>query len=478
MARRLQREAVLVEMGGGGALDHRMYLGKKRSNAAIKQLAERGPDIGKIKQKYMTLIHSAHGGKPAAACEVCDGAAVQKCGKCKSAWYCSVDCQTIHWKSTHKLLCGKSPIVEPESLDLPWEFFWKMPDDLNFAWRAYDPSTDGVLTIGRCRILACRAVRTAWHGFVSALHSEQPGRLSHDEWELVKRWIFLDWDTGFNHFDDCFYGFAVYMFHRIFGAKLNLASMSDFPSPYAPADKEAAAVRVPLELCPIAQRAMLDFVLNILVPPMTVMHACRDTDFISYDGSPDGKRDHWATHKVAVLSLSRRMSTLGCCWYEAVVPCRHTLSIFGSTQTHESSRAFGIKWLVAFIKLRSLAYEILGVTPDQDLFRRLSKTNPLLIRALGASQADGPPCLDVGDVQIIRGKLRKHALDAVLSALPLRSSLADADRLDCCSETLGTLSGWDMRAKDFESMKGGVEAASKDPVFDLFSSVPAQMRPF
>ena len=37
-------------------------------------------------------------------CEECGDPATQRCSKCKSAWYCSRDCQLRQWKK-HKPIC-------------------------------------------------------------------------------------------------------------------------------------------------------------------------------------------------------------------------------------------------------------------------------------------------------------------------------------------------------------------------------------
>eukprot|EP00040_Diaphanoeca_grandis_P003159 m.23976 g.23976 ORF g.23976 m.23976 type:complete len:268 (-) comp14434_c0_seq1:269-1072(-) len=38
-----------------------------------------------------------------------EGNDLKTCGRCKKAWYCSVECQKAHWKQGgHKVMCGKS----------------------------------------------------------------------------------------------------------------------------------------------------------------------------------------------------------------------------------------------------------------------------------------------------------------------------------------------------------------------------------
>lgn len=37
-------------------------------------------------------------------CMVCGKDAINRCGKCKSVWYCTTECQGKHW-TTHKLVC-------------------------------------------------------------------------------------------------------------------------------------------------------------------------------------------------------------------------------------------------------------------------------------------------------------------------------------------------------------------------------------
>ncbi len=36
-----------------------------------------------------------------------NGKPLSRCGKCKMIAYCSVECQTLHWKAVHKKGCGK-----------------------------------------------------------------------------------------------------------------------------------------------------------------------------------------------------------------------------------------------------------------------------------------------------------------------------------------------------------------------------------
>ena len=41
-------------------------------------------------------------------CANCDQPAIQKCGRCRVARYCSQECQRQHWR-VHKAACGQSP---------------------------------------------------------------------------------------------------------------------------------------------------------------------------------------------------------------------------------------------------------------------------------------------------------------------------------------------------------------------------------
>ena len=54
-------------------------------------------------------------------CKICGKVAHNKCSKCKSAFYCSKDCQTLDWKK-HKKMCKK---LEKENAEDVKEFFGK-----------------------------------------------------------------------------------------------------------------------------------------------------------------------------------------------------------------------------------------------------------------------------------------------------------------------------------------------------------------
>jgi ankyrin repeat protein len=62
-------------------------------------------------------------------CNVCGGAAVSQCAKCKTTCYCSTECQKIDWKA-HKKLCGKPSIVD-EKDGYGWTALFKAARDGN-----------------------------------------------------------------------------------------------------------------------------------------------------------------------------------------------------------------------------------------------------------------------------------------------------------------------------------------------------------
>ena len=45
-------------------------------------------------------------------CAVCGIVASQRCGRCKSAWYCSVEHQRQDWTSAHKVVCGTAKLTK------------------------------------------------------------------------------------------------------------------------------------------------------------------------------------------------------------------------------------------------------------------------------------------------------------------------------------------------------------------------------
>ena len=55
-------------------------------------------------------------------CNVCGGPAERRCGKCKLVRYCSLECQNLHWNTTHKHTCVKfshqfPPVDDPPPMD-------------------------------------------------------------------------------------------------------------------------------------------------------------------------------------------------------------------------------------------------------------------------------------------------------------------------------------------------------------------------
>ena len=48
--------------------------------------------------------------RAAPVCAACgaESGTLSRCGRCRSVWYCSADCQRAHWKKTHKRECGKT----------------------------------------------------------------------------------------------------------------------------------------------------------------------------------------------------------------------------------------------------------------------------------------------------------------------------------------------------------------------------------
>ena len=49
---------------------------------------------------------------PAYMCEMCDQSAVKQCNRCKSAMYCSVECQAVDWEA-HSYICSAQTIAAP-----------------------------------------------------------------------------------------------------------------------------------------------------------------------------------------------------------------------------------------------------------------------------------------------------------------------------------------------------------------------------
>ena len=50
--------------------------------------------------------------RAAPVCAACgaESGTLSRCGRCRSVWYCSADCQRAHWKKTHKRECGKTAL--------------------------------------------------------------------------------------------------------------------------------------------------------------------------------------------------------------------------------------------------------------------------------------------------------------------------------------------------------------------------------
>ena len=60
--------------------------------------------------------------RAAPVCAACgaESGTLSRCGRCRSVWYCSADCQRAHWKKTHKRECGKTAArSEPSTPSAP-----------------------------------------------------------------------------------------------------------------------------------------------------------------------------------------------------------------------------------------------------------------------------------------------------------------------------------------------------------------------
>ena len=68
-------------------------------NGHMRQLLPNITTLGKLTKEAQQLIGKHF-------CPVCHKEATSSCSKCKKTFYCSKNCQTIHWKA-HKLFCSK-----------------------------------------------------------------------------------------------------------------------------------------------------------------------------------------------------------------------------------------------------------------------------------------------------------------------------------------------------------------------------------
>lgn len=71
-------------------------------------------------------------------CVVCQKPGSSKCSKCKSVYYCGVDCQVKHWQAGHKEECNNQLVVaKPASVDKDLEFLESLTDE---KLRQMDPA--------------------------------------------------------------------------------------------------------------------------------------------------------------------------------------------------------------------------------------------------------------------------------------------------------------------------------------------------
>lgn len=76
----------------------------------LKELTEGSPEIMMEKAQRLAALYDFDNFEPAlpakGVCANCGKVAEKRCSKCKSAWYCTRDCQVKDWNKSHKANCG------------------------------------------------------------------------------------------------------------------------------------------------------------------------------------------------------------------------------------------------------------------------------------------------------------------------------------------------------------------------------------
>ncbi|XP_075522235.1 ubiquitin carboxyl-terminal hydrolase 15-like isoform X2 [Primulina tabacum] len=94
---------------------------KERINLIAKQAAEEALRVEDMAVGSVIPLSSVpNGGRH--LCGRCSGPATTRCSQCKSVWYCSGNCQIIHWRQVHKFEChqlaNKCHVLSPKCISL------------------------------------------------------------------------------------------------------------------------------------------------------------------------------------------------------------------------------------------------------------------------------------------------------------------------------------------------------------------------
>merc|ERR1740123_41395 len=334
-------------------------------------------------------ISSAKSTQP---CTVCNAPATLKCSGCLRVWYCCADHQKQDWRAGHKQACKTVLPVRYEKSDAPYAQYWDMCEDKEGTWRAYVPHTDGSLTIRKaCCEIGNRAVMMTWRAFVQHVLKISALTLSKKETKLVEFWAY----APKRHSWSCLRGSATYLASRVIGGSFRHQGMPMIEGEdlCRRGDRAMQAI-IPIESTNWARYAILDYVLNILLPPLLTVECFSETDVKALAGIPDadginhgiplrGKVHEWCED----LALANHVPTR--CNFEGGM----------SSERMKKNLPFpdGKAWLAVFLKVRAAVCAELGITLYRHLPIDLAKSEPLLAAALCQSRADCPPCVAESD---------------------------------------------------------------------------------
>lgn len=376
------------------------------------------------------------GPKTTHPCAWCDGPATKKCVACKRVSYCCTEHQKNDWKAGHKLVCNETREVSFQNLNARQVAYWNA--DGSGPWRGYLHQTDGDLTICHCTTLAFRTALTAWAQFVSEVAAERPGELTDEEQALAMRWAY----APKRHSWDCINGMICFLVRRVGGLDIREHRPRD-----GYIQHRATQMIIAPEHFRTVRTALQDYALNILLPPLTTI-ADFDAEVALDEQLADSPMiSFWCTD----LCLKHHVPSR--CNFELVT---------------DRSPPNGDAWLKVFLKFRAIVFSNLGITEDPLMPMSMARTLPLLAKALAQSKCDPPPCINRADIKTLRERLRSCINVAVMSLMPGQELVG----LD--SKETGMMSGWDLRLLEFQSMKGGLDAASKSVEADALERILMQ----
>ena len=308
--------------------------------------------------------------------------------------------------------------------------YWSLCEDPETTmWPPHDEAQP--LSIWGASVLAGRAIYSTWRYVVDAVLARTSSSTDLDE-ALARRWCYMHK----RHSMDTFTGYR---------ETLVKAAGGPFPREGLRQDE---SVVLTAKHRPVIRAAMLDHVLNWLVPPLCTVESFDETEII--------KLDNWTMDLALRNHVPRRCG--GDQGYESTLACIH--------KAHDVD---GTKWLTAFLEIRSRLFEHLHLKADDTFPLRLHRQNRALVRALIQAKADAPPCVDDVGIAAVRAFVKEHAEPVILHLLP--TSQADEPHGFDSPAARGNLSGYDLRLDDWLASPGGLDAAGWNPQDHHFESL-------